>query len=266
LAPALTVFVFMVYPGLFGFAMNYMPEGQYASRSYLWVVQDAVVIFAACYLVLLPFVLKGWRRDKLVGSMLAWLLLGSFTIVIPWFAVPGYQRWLMLLVFPLTIYAVWGFERLRLFSQGRIRILAVILLVFMVIGAGYSTGTFSYVGHMTNSYVTVHLVQSSISWDQVDDVKAVLSWLDVNAASNSSVLAEESFFGWTLIYFGRANEDVKVIPYGAAASPMPALEVALHDGFSRIYLIWYTEQSLNNFEIIHSQNSISVLQYTPKIA
>ena len=261
LGPALAIFMVMVYPGLFGFAMSYVPEGQYASRSYLWVVQDAVVIFAACYLVLLPFVLKGWRRDKLVGSMFALLLVGSFSVVNPWFAVPGYQRWLLLLVFPLTIYAVWGFERLRLFSQGRIRILAVILLVFIIIGAGYSTGTFSYVGYMTNSYVAVHLVQSSISWDQVDDVKAVLGWLDVNAASNSSVLAEESFFGWTLIYFGRANMDVKVIAYGAASSPLPVLEVALREGFSQVYLIWYTEQKVDNFEVIYSQNAISIFQH-----
>ena len=266
LGPALAIFMVMVYPGLFGFAMSYVPEGQYASRSYLWVVQDAVVIFAACYLALLPFVLKGWRRDKLVGSMFAWLLVGSFSIVNPWFAVPGYQRWLLLLVFPLTIYAVWGFERLRLFSQGRIRILAVILLGFIIIGAGYSTGTFSYVGYMTNSYVTVHLVQSSIGWNQIDDVKAVLGWLDVNAASNSSILAEESFYGWTLIYFERANADVKVIPYGAASPPMSALKLALYEGFSQIYLMWYTEQNLSDFKIVHSQNSISIFQYVPKIA
>ena len=172
----------------------------------------------------------------------------------------------MLLVFPLAIYAVWGFERLRLFSQGRIRILAVILLGFIIIGAGYSTGTFSYVGHMTNSYVTVHLVQSSISWNQIDDVKAVLGWLDVNAASNSSVLAEESFYGWTLIYFERANADVKVIPYGAASLPTPVLKLVLHEGVSQIYLIWYTEQNLSDFEIVHSQNSISIFQYVPEVA
>jgi len=261
LVPALAVFMVMVYPGLFGLALNYVPEGQYAGRSYLWVVQDAFVIFAVCYLALLPFVLKGWRRDKLVGSMFAWLLLGSFSVVIPWFSVPGYQRWLMLLVFPLTIYAVWGFERLGLFSQGRIRILAVVLFAFMIIGAGYSTGRFSYVGQMTNSYVAINLVQSSISWDQVEDVKAVLGWLDVNAAYNSSVLAEESFYGWTLIYFGRANMDVKVIAYGAASSPLPVLEVALREGFSQVYLIWYTGQKVDSFEVVYSQNAISIFQH-----
>jgi hypothetical protein len=264
LGPALAIFMVMVFPGLFGVVSNYVPEGQFAGRSYLWVVQDAFVIFAACYLALLPFVIRGWYSDKLIGSITAWLLVGSFSILIPWFAVPGYQRWLLLLVFPFCVYAVKGFERFQLFDKRRIRILAAILLCFIVIGMGYSTGTFSYVGHMTNSYVTVHLVQSSISWDQVDDVKAVLSWLNENAVSNSSVLAEECFYGWTLIYFGRANNDVKVISYGAAASSMPALEMALRDGFSQIYLIWYSEQSLNDFEIVRYRNSIAIFQYAPK--
>jgi hypothetical protein len=167
----------------------------------------------------------------------------------------------MLLVFPLTIYAVWGFERLRLFSQGRIKILAVILLVFIIIGAGYSTGAFSYVGYMTNSYVAVHLVQSSISWDQVGDVKSVLSWLDVNAASNSSVLAEERFYGWTMLYLKRLNHDLSAIAYGADSTPWSVLEVALQKGSNEIYLLWYTEQSLDNFVAVHSQNTISIFRY-----
>jgi len=266
LGPAFTIFIVMVNPGLIKLASNYVSEGQYASRSYLWVVQDAFVIFAVCYLLLLPFVLRGLRKDRLIGSMTGWLLLSSFSVICPWFAIPGYQRWLMLLVFPFSVYAVWGFERFHLFNKRRIWMLAVIVMIFMIIGVGYSTGTFSYVGQMTNSYVAVNLVQSSISWDQVDDVKAVLTWLNENAVYNSSILAEECFYGWTLIYLQRANQDVKVIPYAAASPPMPALEVALHDGFNRIYLIWYTEQGFTNFETIHSKNAISVFQYVSKIA
>lgn len=266
LGPAFAIFAVMINLGLIKFASNYVSEGQYASRSYFWVVQDAFVIFAVCYLLLLPFVLRGWRKDRLVGPMTGWLLLSSFSVICPWFTVPGYQRWLMLLVFPFSVYAAWGFERFQLFNKRRIWMLAAIVMVFMLIGVGYSTGTFSYVGRMTNSYVAVNLVQSSIRWDQIDDVKAVLTWLDENAVSNSSILTEECFYGWTLIYLERANQDVKVIPYAAASPPMSALEVALHDGFSRIYLIWYTAQGFSNFEIIHSKNAVSVFQYVSKIA
>jgi hypothetical protein len=263
LFPALCIFCVMVFPSLSVY-WGGVVDAEFASRSYVWVVQDAFVIFMVCYLLLLPFVVSGLRgrRDWLVVSMLVWLLVGSFSVVGgPLFSVPGYQRWLMLLVFPLCVYAVWGFERLRLFSGRRVWFLVSVVLAFMVVGAGYSSGAFSFVGLMPNSYVAVNLVQSSIGWDQVDDVKAVLAWLDRNAAFNASVLVEERFYGWTRLYLDRANDDLAVIPYSAAAPPTLALEKALHFGYEPVYLIWFTERTVDGFVVIYSWNAVSVFEY-----
>jgi len=265
LGPAVAVFAFMVFPGLLGLVWDSVPEGVYGAGGYLWVVQDAFVIFFVCYVGLLPFVLRGLFRDKLVGLMAGLLLVFSFSVVGPWFAVPGYHRWLMLLVFPFTVYAVKGFERFGLFAGRRVVFLVTILLGFMFVGVGYSTGGFSYVGRLTNSYVAVSMVESSIGWGEVDDVKAVLGWLDVNAEFNSSVLAEECFYGWTLLYFARANADVRVIPYGAASSPVSVLPVVLRGGFSRVYLIWYTDQVFAGFSVVYSWNDVSVFEYEPQL-
>ena len=261
LAPAFAIFFVMNLPH--DLWWSYISDSQYALNSYLWAVRDVFSIFLVCFLPLLPFVVKGLKRDKLLDPMVGWLLLGSFSVIVsPWFAVPGYQRWLILLVFPFSIYAVMGFERFRLFDKNSFRKLVTILLVFMVIGVGYSSGAFSYVA-LPNSWVPTNLVQSSISWNQIDDVKGVLGWLDENAVCNSSVLAEERFYGWTLIYLNRANDDVKVIPYSANSPLTPALEQALGDGFNWVYLIWCTNSSLKDFEIIHAQNSVSIFRYGP---
>jgi hypothetical protein len=262
LAPALAVFAVMNSPRQLWW--SYASDSEYTWSSYFWAVQDIFSIFAICYLPLLPFVVKGFKRDKLLDSMLGLLLIGSFSVIVsPWFAVPGYQRWLMLLVFPFSVYAVMGFERFRLFDKGSFRKLVVILLIFMVIGVGYSSGAFSYVA-LPNSWVPTNLVQSSIAWNQIDDVRGALRWLDKNAVANSSILAEERFSGWTLIYLKRANNDVKVIVYAANSLPQPALEKALNDGFLWIYLIWYTDSSLKNFQMVYSQNSVSIFQYEPQ--
>ncbi|MFQ5821150.1 MAG: hypothetical protein ACE5I5_14250, partial [Candidatus Heimdallarchaeota archaeon] len=119
---------------------------------------------------------------------------------------------------------------------------------------------------LPNSWVPANLVQSSIGWNQIDDVKGVLIWLEENAVADSSVLAEERFYGWTLIYLKRANDDVEVIPYSANSPPEPALEKALSDGFHWIYLIWYTDSNLEGFETVHSQNSVSIFQYQSQTA
>jgi len=261
LVPAFVVFVVMVVPALFE-SWGFVVGAEFASRGYLWVVQDAFVIFAVCYLAILPFVLLGLRRDWLIGSMVGLLLVGSFSVIVgSLFSVPGYQRWLMLLVFPFCVYAAWGFERLRLFSGRRIWLLVSVVLVFVVVGSGYSTGLFSFVGRLPNSYVAVSLVGSSIGWDQVDDVKTVLVWLDQNAVVNASVLVEECFHGWTVMYLSRAASDVKVIPYGAASSPTSALEMALSEGLDPIYLIWFSDQSVQGFRVVYSWNAVSVFEY-----
>jgi len=108
------------------------------------------------------------------------------------------------------------------------------------------------------------MVQSSVGWDQIDDLKEVLVWFDENAETNSSLLGEERFYGWTLIYLIRANNDIEVIPYGANSLPEATLKKALNDGFNWIYLIGYTNLKFNNFEPIYSQNEISIFQYDPQ--
>jgi len=264
LAPALAIFWIMNFPRELWW--SYISDGQYAGSSYLWTVQDVFSIFAVCFLPLLAFVVKGFRRDKVLDLMVGWLLLGSFSVTVsPWFAVPGYQRWLILLVFPFSVYAVRGFERFGLFDKGGFRKLTAILLIFMVIGVGYSSGAFSYV-MLPNSWVPTNLAQSSIAWSQIDDVKDVLRWLDENAATYSSILSEERFYGWTLIYLKRANNNVEVIPYCANSLPEPVLEKALEDGFRWIYLIWYADSDLEGFEPVYSQNSVSIFQYKLQVA
>jgi len=164
----------------------------------------------------------------------------------------------MLLVFPLSIYAVLGFDRLRWFDKRQFKKLATVLMVFMVVGVGYSTGVFSYVGRVPNSYVAVSLMRSSIDWDQIDDVRAVLRWLDMNAAFSSSVLAEERFYGWTMLYLERAGHDLTVFPYGALDSPAAALKLARQQTYGKIYLIWFSGQVVGDFSVVHSWHGIAV--------
>jgi len=238
----------------------------YALGNYGWVVQDVLSIVAVCYLALTPFVLKGFRRDRLLDPVFGWLLCGSLSVVVvPWVAVPGYQRWLMLLVFPMSVHAASGLERFRLLETRHFKKLVVVLMVFVVVGVGYSTGVFSYVGRLPNSYVAVDLVQSSIAWDHVDDIKDVFRWLDENAETGSSILVEERFYGWTLIYLNRANRDISVVPYSANSPPWETLQEVLNKGFNSIYLIWYSDSDIENFEIIHSQSDLSVFQYRAQL-
>jgi hypothetical protein len=262
LTPVLLILIVMVYPTQlwWNYMLNSAPP--FISRSYLELVQDVLSIFVISYLPLLFFVIKGFSKEKLLSSMIGWLLLGSFSVVIiPWLAIPGYQRWLMLLVFPFSIYAIRSFEKLHSFNKNFFKKSTIVILFFAVIGLGYSSGVFSYVGFLNNSWVPANLIQSSIAWEHIEDTKRVLRWLNENAAFNSSLLAEERFYGWALIYLKRANDDVKVASYEANFSPQAALERMLNEGYQWIYLIWYTDSKPENFHVIYSLNDIAIFQY-----
>jgi hypothetical protein len=80
--------------------------------------------------------------------------------------------------------------------------------------------------------------------------------------SNSSLLVEERFYGWTLIYFERANKDVGVWPYADNSSPSEILGKMLNN--SHVYLMGYDRPDLESFQKLYSKNSVAVSQYRPQ--
>ena len=92
-------------------------------------------------------------------------------------------------------------------------------------------------------------------------MKGVLAWLDENAVSSSSLIVEERFLGWTLIYMNRAYVDVDVTAYGAGSPPTSTLSKVQEEGFDAYYLIWYTDSNLEGFQTIHQEGDLSVFEY-----
>jgi len=237
-------------------------ENPFAVTGYAWVVLDVFSIFLFCFLPLLPFVVKGFWRNTLLDPIVGFLALASFWIIfLPWFSIPGYQRWLMLLVFPFCIYTAVGLQRLHL-GKNKTRAVVAFVLAFVVIGVGYATGTYSYIGIVSNSYVPTGLTQSSIAWSQVDDVKIALTWLVNNGRENGTLLVEERFYGWSLIFLEPLKHDVKIEVYGANRSFEPQLQNAIREGSGEIYLIWYSGTSPQNFLAVHSQGDICIFEYS----
>lgn len=64
------------------------------------------------------------------------------------------------------------------------------------------------------------------------------------------------------IYSRRTSEDVTVIPYAANSTSDRALrDVPLNTG--EVYSIWYANEEVQGFKMIHSDNSIEIFQYVP---
>lgn len=252
-------------PGLILFSLLYLqifwegylsPQNPFIIRDYFWAVQDIISISVIYYSPLLFFAIKGWKnRERLFDPLIIWLIISSISVIF----IPGYQRWLNLLIYPVVIYSIKGFEKIGLFKKKNQKKLLGIIFVFAISGLGYSSGLFSY-AILPNSWIPNNLVQSSISWNQINDVKESLYWLQNNAENNSALLVEERFYGWTSIYF-EPNFDVKIFSYFHGFSPETSLKEALHQKFNTIFLISYSDLKMDNFEIVFSQEDISIFKY-----
>ena len=135
-------------------------------------------------------------------------------------------------------------------------------MTFIIIGTGYSTGAFSYVGVFSNSYVGTNLVQSSIPWDQIDDVKNVLSWLQKEADHNTALLIEERFYGWAMLILEPNNDKIILKDYGANSQYDPALREAIDENYSQIFFIWFKSSNPPNFSIAYYYEDIAVFRYS----
>jgi hypothetical protein len=265
IAPAIITFLAMF--NKVWLDVNYLsPDSTFYLASYGVAVLDSLAIFAANYILLLPFILKGFRKNHLLNPMTGWLLLGSFSFVLlPWFAIPGYQRWIMLLVYPFCIYSTWGLLRLNL-GKHRKKIIVAVLLTFMAIGTAYSTGAFSFIipnSYIPTSYIPSSLVQSSIPWNEIDAVKNVTGWLQKHAEAKTALLSEERFYGWSMINLKPQNDNITVLAYGANSLPDSALKEAIDNNCSQIYLIWYRASSPLNFNLTYSNQDIAIFKYAP---
>jgi len=241
---------------------NYLSNNSpFVTGDYASMVKDAFFIFVICYLPLLPLVLKGFSKNSTLMTMLVSLVLGSFSVaLVPWMAIPGYQRWLMLLVFPLCVYSALGLQ--CFFSdKKRMLIVTAIVLAFMFVGLSYTTGFFSYTRVLPTSWIPGNLTGSSVSWNQVDDLKSCLSWLGNYTTSNSTLLVEERFYGWSLIYLKPNDGRISIMPYASASSFKASFEEARSRDIRQFYLIWYTNSTVQEFGLLHSEGAISVFKY-----
>ena len=305
IVPALTVFIFMTFTVLFhvGYAFepniisaqntpsfhpfnlffieNYLTAASPMENypSYFSLVTDVFGLFGILYLVWLPLIIFGFFRDKILNIFT--LILFTFTfnaLIIPFFAIFQWSRWMYLLVYPFTFYAANGaavrsrslFLRnkakklgfLRSFSRlsaSALSIAIVFAFLFMVPPLDY--GVFSL--GSVNTYLPVTMQYNTIPLRDQNDLIKTIEWLNVNGQSNASLLVHHSLLSWTRLYL--SNDFVKIYYISSADD---AANLAFAKGFAPIYLIWWNTDFgwngiivPNHFHSVFASGRLSVFQY-----
>jgi hypothetical protein len=247
-------------PGGLFFLVNYLgvsgPVHNYSG--YFDLILKVFSLFGVLYLWWLPIVFVGFFRDRILDGWALVLLAGSFNALLtPFCALDFWHRWMFMLVYPFTFYAVNGvvkvfslehkkndalsFGWLRWLKVSRRGVLlmcilnAVLGLVFMVVPPFFDKfGVFSV--PTTVSYFPSTMLYGAVPLRDVESTVRALMWLNDNMDDDSSVLVHFAFLRWADFYLD--EEHVMVYFVNDIEG---ALGVALGRGFNSVYFVWWNE-------------------------
>jgi hypothetical protein len=274
------------YVRLFSFFTNYLtvydPVQYYPT--YLNLVSSVVSLFALLYLVVLPLVLVGFFRDRVLDSWTVLLLFGAFgAVVTPLFALDLWDRWMLMLVYPFTFYAVNGAARVLNSKGGKVtpdcrwlrrmklggRTVKALLILSVFLGMVFMVtplfdgraGPFGL--PTTDSYMPSTMQSNTLPLVDVDGTIKAMRWLDSQMDNSSALLSQHVFFRWAQLYLSGGHTIVYFMD-----DVEGAVHVALQRGFSRLYLVWwnmnlgwYGFTVPGGFSAVFSSGRVSVFEY-----
>jgi len=256
---------------------------------------SVVVLFAVLFLPYLLLVLKGFFKNDVLNLWTGLLLIGAFgCLIVPFYALEYWHRWMFMLVYPFTFYAINGLKELSLKLQGRKisfpwfvskKATAMVSLTFLL-GVTYlaTPVLMAYVG-ATASVVSVSGIDSSspssslvitdfsrvflyfstsptVPYQDVAGVVQAMGWLDANMDAASCVILQNAFVSWGELYLDKSHEIVSF-----QTDSNMAVNTALEHGFSQLYFVswnvnigWYGITVPNGFIRLKDFGRISVYE------
>jgi hypothetical protein len=223
--------------------------------SYFELFFDVGSLFVLLYALILPLVGVGYFKDKVLGSWTFLLLIGGFgCLVVPFAALFLWARWMLLLVYPFTFFAVNGLwkvtKRLEGLSVSRFinwfkvtkKVGYGLALVSIIVGILFMTwplidGRYGVIGWSgTFKYVPSTMQSSSVPLRDTEGVIEAYKWLNDNMDSDSSLLVHDVFDFWTMLYLDQDHQAFLFDSDLEAAS-----NYAAGEGFDSLYFVWWNE-------------------------
>lgn len=252
--------------------------------SYSSLVLNVGLLFAVLFLPYLVLVVKGFFKNGVLNLWTAVLLVGAFgCLVIPFSAIEYWHRWMFMLAYPFTFYAVSGLARLqgvfpekgvnlsRMFSN---RTSAVALLLTFGLGSAYLaapviTAHSGSIGESSIPNILVYFSASpTVPYTDVNDVVRAMNWLSHNMSPTSSVVLQHAFVNWGRLYL---DESQMIVEFERNA--FAAMSTVAEQGFTRAYFVWwnvpigwYGVSVPNGFVSVQDFGRLSVYAYEGELS
>ena len=247
--------------------------------SYWDLAFSVTVLFSLLYLSYLVLVWKGFFRNEILDVWTGLLLVGSFScLIVPFFALELWHRWMFMLAYPFTFYAVSGLAKLfkrrdggnflssAKFSRG----IAVGAVLLTIVLAGVYLATPVLMNTVNVGIFSVYPAYKyfssspTVPYNDVSNVIQAMKWLDGSMNGNSCVILYHAFLQWGSLYLNKSH----VIVHFDYDVDM-ALNAALEHGFSSVYFVWWNHDIgwygvtvPNYFARIENFGRISVFEFS----
>lgn len=249
------------------------------NHSYLFLLTDVVSLHVASYLLILPFVIVGFRdlREETMDLWTGFCAFGSLMcLVAPQYSLLLWDRWMQLLVVPYTSYATEGIIKLsnkRILKRSRSNLPFIACTIYAIIAVLYMTTPYTnpvslYAAVWPSSKYSPPTMQRNTSpVEDTPDIERAFRWLNNNMEKSSCLLTREAFLDWAKIYL---KKDGTIVSY-QNKFVSEGLQYAKALNYSTIYWIWwdngiglkwYGQPIPEEFKPIYKTGNIVIYKYT----
>lgn len=236
--------------GLF-FLTNYLQVQNSVDyySSYWSLVISVGLLFATLFLPYIYLVRKGYFKNAILNIWTILLLIGALgCVVLPFFALQYWHRWMFMLVYPFTFYAVYGIAKIiksstfgkvkfsNLFSNKKV---AFMVLLTVSLGTAYlfTPLTMLYanrsVPNVTGNFLYFS-TDPAVPYQDEPSLVEAMTWFNSNSAENSCVILQHHFFEYGRLYL---DNSLKIMHYQVDFDS--ALTKTFDLGFDAVYFVWW---------------------------
>jgi hypothetical protein len=219
--------------------------------SYLNLALSVGLLFAVLFLPYIFLVMKGFFRNGVLNLWTGLLLVGAFgCLIFPFVALQYWHRWMFMLVYPFTFYAVKGFGRLlSKFHEKNVHFsswfsdkkAATTILLTFSLGIAYlstpvlMTFTNASIPVVTGTYLYFS-TSPTVPYEDVNSVVDAMDWLNDHLDAVSCVALQQAFLSWGELYLDKSHSIVHFV-----ADLDLAVSSSFDNGFSGVFFVWWNE-------------------------